>query len=198
MSESYLNAPATKMLATHCVCCGRPLVDARSVTLGIGPECRKGIEGGVVESVRKEANQYVFDAAIAAQGGHVEKVMEYAEAIGGLGLVELAEKVRSRFKKIHESPQKADIVIEVEGGMLKVKTPYRRGRSQEFVKAWRRIPGRRYRDGHNYVPVTQKKALFELLCEYFPGKVGRGPKGIFRVPKPEPKPEQAELELEPK
>lgn len=38
---SYENAPATKMLATHCACCARPLVDAESVELGIGPDCRK-------------------------------------------------------------------------------------------------------------------------------------------------------------
>lgn len=36
--SSYETAPATRKLATHCVCCGRPLVDARSVSLGIGPK----------------------------------------------------------------------------------------------------------------------------------------------------------------
>ena len=43
---SYENAPATKMLATNCCCCGRPLVDSMSVELGIGPECRGGATGG--------------------------------------------------------------------------------------------------------------------------------------------------------
>lgn len=38
---SYENAPATRLLATHCACCGRPLVDAASVEAGIGPECRR-------------------------------------------------------------------------------------------------------------------------------------------------------------
>ena len=192
---SYADSNACKMLATQCLICGRPLVDARSVTLGIGPLCRKGIEGGVEEDVRKEANKQVFDASIAAQGGHVVRVMECADAIDALGLSGLAKKVRNRFKGICNSPEKADITIEVGGGMFKVKTPYRRGRSKEFVNAWRRIPGRRYRDGHNYVPSTQKDALWELLREYFPGKSGRGPKGVFCVPKPEPKHEQSELEL---
>jgi hypothetical protein len=38
---SYESAPATKLLATHCACCSRPLVDAVSVETGIGPDCRK-------------------------------------------------------------------------------------------------------------------------------------------------------------
>lgn len=38
---SYENAPQTKLLATDCAVCSRPLCDAKSVELGIGPECRK-------------------------------------------------------------------------------------------------------------------------------------------------------------
>jgi hypothetical protein len=38
---SYENAPATRLLASHCCICGRPLVDGLSVELGLGPECRK-------------------------------------------------------------------------------------------------------------------------------------------------------------
>jgi len=195
MTDSYLNAPATKMLATNCVCCGRPLVDALSVTLGIGPECRKGMDGGVSDEVRKEANKRVFDASMAAQGGHVERVIECADAIEALGLGDLAGKVRSRFKRIHDRPNEADIVIEIEGGMFRVKTPYRRGRAKEFIKAWRSIPGRRYRDGRNYVPLSEKDALWALLREYFPGRSGLGPKGVFRVPGPEPEVKQSEMEL---
>lgn len=39
--STYENAPATKLLATHCACCARPLVDAVSVETGVGPDCRK-------------------------------------------------------------------------------------------------------------------------------------------------------------
>jgi hypothetical protein len=38
---SYENAPATIMLATHCACCARSLVDAASIEAGMGPVCRK-------------------------------------------------------------------------------------------------------------------------------------------------------------
>jgi hypothetical protein len=38
--NNYVNAAATKLLATHCACCGKPLVDADSVQAGVGPDCR--------------------------------------------------------------------------------------------------------------------------------------------------------------
>lgn len=41
MSDAYLNAPATRFVATHCACCGKALVDAISVQTAVGPECRK-------------------------------------------------------------------------------------------------------------------------------------------------------------
>lgn len=37
---TYLNAAATKFIATHCACCGRALVDSDSVQAAVGPECR--------------------------------------------------------------------------------------------------------------------------------------------------------------
>jgi hypothetical protein len=39
-TASYIDAPATKLLAVHCACCGRPLLDSESVEAGIGPDCR--------------------------------------------------------------------------------------------------------------------------------------------------------------
>ena len=196
--KDYTDALATKMLATHCIACGKALVDARSVSLGIGPCCRKGIKGDIDETTRTTANKYIFDASIAAQEGFVERVMECVDLIDSLGFTKLALKVRKRFKRfneIHEHHGKADIIIEIKGEMLCVKTPYRRGRSNEFIKAWRKIPGRRFRDGHNYIPHAQKAALWTLLREYFPGKSGIGPRGVFRVPKPELEMKQSELGL---
>ena len=38
---SYLNAPGTKLIATRCACCARPLLDSQSVEIGMGPTCRK-------------------------------------------------------------------------------------------------------------------------------------------------------------
>ena len=79
---SYEDSKQCKLLATHCVCCGRPLVDACSVELGIGPECRNGIyPEDVDEADRKIANEHVFNAALASDRGSVEEVLEYADLV---------------------------------------------------------------------------------------------------------------------
>jgi len=186
MSNDYTQAPATLMLATNCVCCGRALVDAVSVELGIGPECRsQAFPEGVDDDDRELANEHVHHAAIAAQNGHATKVVEYAELIRKLGFVGLADKVEKRFKKgAALTAQKADIVILEDGADLLVVTPYRRSKSDEFVEAWRGIKGRRwdYKTKKNRIPKTQRPALWDLLKTYFPNKWGVGPKGSFRVP----------------
>jgi hypothetical protein len=197
--NDYTQAPATKMLATNCICCGRSLVDARSVSMGIGPECVKHIDadatGGIDEGTRQVANEYVFDAAIAAQTGNVSEVMRCADVIESMGLTTLAGKVRNRFKKA--LTRKTNITITVENDYFKVKTPFRRGDKKAFIKAWRKIPGRRYSNQSNFIPVAQKAALWKLLREFFGGKYGTGPKGVFRIPKPEPKPVQLDLGMDP-
>jgi len=40
---SYETAPVTRLVATHCCMCGKPLCDAKSLELGIGPICRKTV-----------------------------------------------------------------------------------------------------------------------------------------------------------
>ena len=192
--NGYMNAPATKLLATHCVCCGRPLCDSISVEMGIGPECRSGDNAGIDSDIQKIANEHVFKAAIAAQYGKVGKVREYAELIRRLGLGVLADKVEHRFKvAVAKVERSSDILIEEIDGGYRVVTPFRRKAKEEFIAAWRTIPGRRWRDGANWVPVESKAQLWTVLRQFFGGKYGKGPKGIFRIPTPEPKPEQGEL-----
>jgi len=191
--NDYTNAPATKLLATHCVVCGRALVDAISVEMGIGPECREGNDGGIDPDIQKIANEHVFNAAIACQKGEIAKVLEYAGLIRKLGLTVLGDKVARRFQN---AERKADITIAVEGDFYRVFTPFRRGAKDEFIAAWRKIPGRRYFNKANYVPVAQKAALFNVLKEFFGGRFAKGPKGVFRIPTPEPKSVQAELNLQ--
>lgn len=69
---SYESAPATKMLATHCACCARPLVDAVSVEAGVGPECRR--RHGF------EAAQVAPDWALAVR--HLDGILPLAEVLG--------------------------------------------------------------------------------------------------------------------
>ena len=161
-------------------------MDAISVELGIGPECRQHFNADLSDESRKAANKLVFEAAIAAQNGWVESVMRLADQVGMLGYGELAERMKLRFVGVVAQPERrADIVIEVENGgeNYRVKTPYRRSEAEAFKAAWRAIPGRRWYSRANHVPVDQKTALWELLKRFFPGKYGRGPQGVFRVPK---------------
>lgn len=190
--SNYENAPATKMLATNCVCCGRPLVDATSVQLGIGPECRKEWDGGIPNEVREQANKIVRDAACAAGIGRIAEVLEAADKVEALGLAVLAGKMRRRFRS---ASNQADIIIEAADGGFKVVTPYRRKDSKAFIEAWRHVPGRRWVAGANIVPVESKAALWRLLCDFFPGRYGKGPKGVFRVPEAAPSASQTEMKL---
>jgi len=184
--SDYTEAPATRLLASFCVCCGRPLVDATSVELGLGPECRRNIyPEGVGEIERRTANKLVCAAAKAAQLGKVQEVLDLAESIRALGFEVLAGKVGRRFTRVAPKDRKVDIEVSEKGDLLIVKTPFRRGAKDEFIAAWRAIPGRRFDRSNesNVVPVAQKQALWNLLREFFPGKWGKGPKGLFRVPK---------------
>ena len=63
---NYENAPATRLLATHCACCARPLVDAKSVETGMCPVCRKkhGFNIDCSESIRLQANKIVYQIAL--------------------------------------------------------------------------------------------------------------------------------------
>ena len=191
--NSYENAPATKMLATNCVCCGRALVDAISVSIGVGPECRKEYDGGISEEVRSEANKLVHAAACSAGIGRIVEVMEAADKVEALGLKVLASKMRRRFRNAERN---VDIEIEeIEGGNYRVLTPYRRKDSKAFVEAWRKVPGRRWVNGANVVPIASKSALWSVLKEFFGGHYAKGPMGVFRIPEQKPDVVQEQLGL---
>ncbi len=175
--SNYLNAPQTKLLATNCVCCGRPLVDAISVSVGMGPECRMHNDAGISSEVRFQCNSITCKAAIAAQKGDIESVNQYATEIEVLGLTVLADKVRRRFVN---AAKNVKIVIREIGDKLYVKTPFKR--TEGFVRAWREIEGRQYKDKENIVPAASRPQVWALLKEFFPKVYGKGPRGIFRVP----------------
>lgn len=176
---SYLNAPATRLLATNCCCCGRSLVDATSVELGIGPECRGGNNGHISNDQRELCNKLTHTAAIAAQEGNIETVRSCANQVELIGLPELADKIRRRFVN---AERQAKIIITQNGNTLSVQTPYKRSAGSDFTNAWRAIPGRRWFNGRNVIPETSKRELWELLKRFFPGQYGKGPSGVFKIP----------------
>jgi hypothetical protein len=176
---SYLDAPATKLANTFCCCCGKKLGDSLSIELGIGPECRDGNDEGLTAEQQTACNKLTHAAAVAAQRGDIEHVRAIAEEIRAIGLSNLADKVSERFVN---AERLAKIVITQDGNMLRVQTPYKRSAGQDFVNAWRNVPGRRWSNGANVVPVTSKPQLWALLKQYFPGEFGKGPNGVFKIP----------------
>ena len=166
---SYENAPATKLLATHCAVCARPLVDAKSVETGIGPECRRkyGFYDAIPETMREEANRIVY--RIAAEPND-SSVPSFINELDSMGLKRLAARLAENVSTVQ---------ISEENGSYVVKTPY----EPAVVAAMRTVPGRRW-DGTakaNAFPMTQKSALWALLKRFYNGKVALGPKGLFWI-----------------
>lgn len=176
MSAGYENAPATLLLATNCAVCGRALVDAKSVEIGMGPDCRRkhGYEVEVSEEARREANKLVQIVALAVshQPGSVAlAVITTVPRLQELGFTQLAEVLGDRASVIKVEEQ-AD-------GRISLATPY----SQEVVDAQRAIPGRRWdKVGKvNTFPGSSRGEVWALLRRLFAGQLGKGPKGLFIV-----------------
>lgn len=164
---SYENAKSTKLLAVKCCACRRPLRDALSVELGIGPVCREryGYDVSVDESARAEANALVHElAALGLAPGKVERLR-------ALGFAALADRL--------ESLLGVAVRIEADGEYLVVSTPFKPAARE----AWRRIPGRRW-DGTakvNRVPASRARDLWALLRAHFAGLVASGRRGLFTI-----------------
>lgn len=95
---SYEDATATKLLATDCLCCGRPLLDADSVTVGVGPICR--VKYGVASASgpnREEANRLIYEAALPDTSA--DRRLEIARTLSGFGYNKLAVLIVERFAR---------------------------------------------------------------------------------------------------
>jgi SWI/SNF-related matrix-associated actin-dependent regulator of chromatin subfamily A-like protein 1 len=95
---NYEDAPATAMLATHCCCCGKPLLDAESVEIGMGPTCREkhGFHAPSVSAeARAEANKLVHEIALDPPG-HMAEILR----LRVLGFETLADKIASRLDTV--------------------------------------------------------------------------------------------------
>lgn len=196
----YENAPATTMLATHCACCAKVLVDAVSVETGVGPECRRkhGFEDaqgeadwpacfgalagakspdvwallvGVKDDAHKAANIIVHRVAVDQSGGDVPAMVA---AIHALGFTKLAARIGQRLGAVS---------IELDGDSYIVRAPY----NPDHVEQMRRVPGRRFervpgkRGGHDRVPVSSRRALWTALRATFAGALAFGPNGAFTI-----------------
>jgi exodeoxyribonuclease-5 len=108
---SYESAPATELVATHCAVCARPLVDAQSVEIGIGPDCRAkyGYDVPVEPELRREANQIVREIATSAlDAAALRAALGHLHA---LGFDRLADRIEKRVLRIR--PTRSGEAIEV-------------------------------------------------------------------------------------
>ena len=115
---SYLSNPNTQRLATRCCLCGRSLVDAKSVEIGIGPICRAKhlYNDEVTEEQRTTVNKLIHKAGVLCENRTEAKrsgksaaemlaigsaILDISDQIEAVGLAGVARKVRSRFIGIH-------------------------------------------------------------------------------------------------
>jgi len=194
MTTDYTDAPATDLLATRCCACGRPLLDAVSVELGIGPVCRSraGLDGegtgadwprvlpllGEVEPVegdaRATANRVVH--RIACDQG-AASVPAHLAALEALGFAGVAKAVRDHLRIVTPT-----VRVDLDGGRYAVRFEgLDRPTFDALVAALRSVPGRWF-DGArkvNVIPSRERRALWTALTSTLPaGALVVGPNGV--------------------
>jgi exodeoxyribonuclease-5 len=120
---SYAESPAAQLVASHCAACNRPLVDAVSVELGMGPECRARLTAdlGVTPEARAEANAIVH--AVAIGEFHGADFITAIRRLEDLGFAQLAYQVwyrrRREFAPVYSASRYASgpprVIVEVPG-----------------------------------------------------------------------------------
>lgn len=190
--SGYESAPATVMLATHCAVCGRPLVDARSVEAGMGPDCRAryGKADVVSEEARAEANRLVYSIALWRSellgAPTVGQVAEVVERVRTLGLSRLAEVLADRL---------CDVRLEAaeDRGQpcLALTTPFRPTFASDLRSSL--LPLRRWDPERKAwllareMTRDERARLWSLIRLNFEGRLFSGPRGVTAVsPLPSP------------
>jgi len=163
-SFSHLNAPSTKMVDIKCACCSTPLVDGKSLAIGMGPHCRKkhGYNKAMLEiseSQRVVANKIIHAISVQQQSPAVVAMVNELRALH-LALAPVADRIAKRL---------AAVTVEtLENGSYSVRVSY----DADLVSRWRSIPGRRWEGDKkvNLVPATSRKELWSMLTETYAGK----------------------------
>lgn len=166
----YEDSAACKMLATHCSACARPLVDAVSVEIGMGPDCRKKYfkdPEGITPEERSEANVLVYKIALLQKG---VEVINATNALRNMGFAALADRIADRL---------AAVVVKEDGAVLAVYTPY----DEKTVWAMKKIPGRKWdkEKKANVFPLASKAAIWLMMKKNFKGLLGYGKNGLFVI-----------------
>lgn len=175
---SYENAPATRLLATHCAACSRPLVDSVSVEAGIGPDCRKkhGFAARIAqlsEEDRAAANKLVHMIALNQAG---DDVLAAVVSLRFLGFGVLADRILDRLDAIR--------VEHDEAGRLLVAFPFSEDAVATFkaaVPASRRSWDKKLKRWILPRTASTRLAVVRALSAAFPGRTLVGPGGSMTL-----------------
>lgn len=152
----YENAPGTKLLASHCAMCARPLLDAVSVECGVGPVCRKKYDVGstLSDEARDEANKLVHTIALDQHGVAARDALK---RLAALGCDKIVERIAARW---------GGLSVRLEGDVLLVNSPY----NEDFTRAARRVPGRRWVGAEkvNSFPAAGWSDVEAAICDCYP------------------------------
>lgn len=186
----YETARATRMLATHCIFCSRPLVDAVSVEAGVGPDCRKKYghteaQGPADWEAVARLTSIIIPAEELTQDsrGLCNRLTNrVARGVDGPELVRIIEVIRLLgYKKLSETLTKAMCVATVthKGDVVAVQVPW----NEDWVNESRQIPGRRYikEEKMQTFPISSRPMLWKALKKVFRGKVISTPKGLVAL-----------------
>jgi len=173
---SYETAPATILLATRCCVCNRPLVDAISVELGIGPDCREkyGYNIAVEPEAREAANKLVHKVACGVDAAELQQIVLTLK-VYGFGV--LADTLVDRKAEVKVTAPQPDVVA--------IDTPYR----ADFVAALKAAVPYRWRKWDATLKVwlvsavpEAKNAAWRVLKLHFKGSLGVAPDGkLFAI-----------------
>lgn len=98
------------------------------------------------------------------------RVMENLRALHALGFARLADRIEKRILTVD---------ITLEGGSLVVRAPY----NETFLQGSFGLKGRYFDRTRKatVVAASAKPELWSLLRRAYPGRTGRGPKGMFQI-----------------
>ena len=191
----------TRRLDTRCCACGRSLNDPKSIQLGIGPVCRKGLEfsgiySGLSTKRKGEAKRLIMLAGEACDLGDVGAVFEIAGRVESFGFTKVAEKIRARFVTVRIqrweveefgwSKDRGEFSLDRMHQVFRVWTPY--GSGFNDARRMHRLRGRPCRELTEYgkfhweFKVSDQSALMGVLVSAFPGCAMITDKGISRIP----------------
>lgn len=193
-------------VATTCCVCGIGLVDATSVEFGIGPVCRRkyryedalpispdqanelavllaGLKGD--DRFPEDVMVAVLDAAFKDDSRRAANVLVYfasveqgmkavlvARALRVLGYADLAARIEKRLVGVHLTRKDGKIAVASEF-------------NESFIAEVKRLGGRWSGKPEKVwlLPETPETAtgLWDALKRAYPGAVGLGPKGVFKI-----------------